>query len=333
MGQTLSWALTDIRTHDLTDLIEEVLARFLVSSDSPRAGQPDKSDIQRAAFWFVQAELLKLPAFGIQMLLRDLGRLDALDAAPASDPAAMPLAIDAARIPGHVALALAVRRAGQAVKSQGAAIVGIRNVGALGVLGCAVRSLAADGAVAVVSANSMAFVAPWGGTAAAIGTNPMAVAAPRANAVPLVIDYSTSPMTLAALRQAQTSGGALPASGAVDRAGQRTSDPTKVAALLPEGRIGSLTGLAMELITGVGVGGRMPAGAAAQERSALVIAYAPEAMGNHDATELCEQLTRDWQGAGGHVPSRFDVLPVNRAQLPATISINSETLAALHARR
>lgn len=333
MGQTLRLALTDISTHGLSDLIEEVLARFLVSSDLRRAGEPDKSDIQTAAFWFVQAELLKLPAFGIEMLLRDLRRLDAMDATPAGDAASMLLAIDAARIPGHLALALAVRLAGQAVKSQGAAILGIRNVGALGVLGCAVRSLAADGAVAVVSANSMAFVAPWGGKAAAIGTNPLAVAAPRANAAPLVIDYSTSPMTLAALRQAQSDGGILPASGAVDRAGQRTNDPTKVAALLPEGRIGSLTGLVMELITGVGVGGRMSAGAAAQERSALVIAYAPEAMGNHDAAEHCEQLTRDWQGAGGHVPRRFDALPLSREQLPAEISINSETLAVLRARR
>ncbi|MCB2030313.1 MAG: Ldh family oxidoreductase [Rhodoferax sp.] len=326
--------MTEISTHDLIDVIEEVLGRFLVASDSPRVREPDQSDVQRAALWFVQAELLKLPAFGIQMLLRDLGRLDAMhEAVPASTPAVSPLAIDAARFPGHVALACAVRLAAQAVRSQGAAIVGIRNVGALGVLGCAARSLAAEGAVAVVSANSMAFVAPWGGAAAAIGTNPMAVAAPRANAAPFVIDFSTSPLTLAALRHAQASGGALPASGAVDRTGQRTDDPTQAAALLPEGRIGSLTGLAMELITGVGVGGRLPAGAPAQERSALVIAYAPAAMGNHDAAELCEQLVRDWHGAGGHVPSRFDALALHREQLPAAVSINRETLAALRARR
>ena len=159
--------MTEISTHDLIDVIEEVLGRFLVASDSPRVREPDQSDVQRAALWFVQAELLKLPAFGIQMLLRDLGRLDAMhEAVPASTPAVSPLAIDAARFPGHVALACAVRLAAQAVRSQGAAIVGIRNVGALGVLGCAARSLAAEGAVAVVSANCMAFVAPWGGAAA-----------------------------------------------------------------------------------------------------------------------------------------------------------------------
>lgn len=341
MGQALSMlglhsggrALTEISTPDLIDAIEEVLARFQAPPNLPQAGRPDKADIQTAAFWFVQVELLKLPAFGIQMLLRDLERLDAIEASAAGAPASTVLSIDAARIPGHVALALAVRLAAQAVKTQGAAIFGIRNVGALGVLGCAVRSLAADGAVAIVSANSAAFVAPWGGSAASIGTNPLAVAAPRLNAAPLVIDYSTSPMTLAALRQARATGGALPPSGAVDRNGQRTSDAVQVAAFLPEGRIGSLTGLAIELITGVGVGGRLPAGAPAPERTALLIAYAPEAMGHHDAAALCEQLARDWQGAGGHVPSRFDALPLHRDQLPATITIHGETFAALRARR
>jgi hypothetical protein len=158
------------------------------------------------------------------------------------------------------------------------------------------------------------------------------VAAPRLNATPLVIDYSTSPMTLAALRQARATGGALPLSGAVDRDGRRTGDPDQVAAFLPEGRIASLTGLALELITGVGVGGRPPAGAPAAERTALVIAYAPEAMGNHDAARLCEQLARDWQGAGGHVPGRFDALPLNHEQLPATITVPSASVAALRAR-
>jgi LDH2 family malate/lactate/ureidoglycolate dehydrogenase len=327
MGQ----ALTETGAHSLIESIEEVLAPFLAASDPRLATRLDLEDIRQAAFWFVQAELLQLPAFGIQMLLRDLERLAAMKAITAGPPA--PLAIDAARIPGHVAMAQAVRLAAHAVKSQGAAIFGIRNVGALGVLGCAARSLAAEGALAVVSANSSAFVAPWGGAAAAIGTNPLAVAAPRLDAPPLVIDYSTSPMTLAALRQARASGGALPVSGAVDRDGRRTSDPDQAAALLPEGRIGSLTGLAIELVTGVGVGGRMPAGTPAPERTALVIAYAPEAMGNQDAASLCDQLARDWQAAGGHVPGRFDPLPVNREQLPATITIASETLAALRALR
>lgn len=324
-----AFALTEINTSDLLDLIEAALGRFQAQGPGHR---PEKADIQKAAFWLVQAELLKLPAFGIQMLLRDLERLDALGPASPGEPAAA-LSIDAAGIPGHVALALTVRLAGQAVKSHGAAILGIRNVGALGVLGCAARALAAEGAVAIISANSSAFVAPLGGSAAAIGTNPLAVAAPRAGTAPLVLDYSTSPMTLAALKQARQTGGALPASGAVDASGQRTSDPVQAAALLPEGRISSLTGLAVELMTGVGVGGRAPAGTPAPERSALVMAYAPAAMGNQNAGQLCEQLAKDWKGAGGHVPGRFDALPLEREQLPPTMAIHPETLAALRARR
>lgn len=322
--------MPDIGTQGLLELLEAVLARFERRSPAGPT-QPVAEDIRTAAFWLVQAELLALPAFGVQMLLRDLERLDSAEGAPAD--AAAPLCIDAAGIPGHVAMAMAVRVAAQALRAHGAAIVGIRRVGALGILGCAARSLAANGAVAIVSANSSAFVAPFGGTAPSIGTNPLAVAAPRADAPPLVIDYSTSPMTMAALREARASGSMLPIQGAFDRHGMHTTDPAQAAALVPEGRIASLTGLALELMTGVGVGGRLPAGASAAERSALVIAFAPAAMGNHDAAALCEQLAQDWQASGGHVPRRFDALALDRRQLPAAMAIRQETLDALRARR
>jgi len=325
--------LTAAGTHELLDSIEGVLWRFLDPPQPPQTRCPQQADIRQAAFWLVQAELLQLPDFGIRMLARDLERLTAMQAAPTSAPDSVSLALDAARMPGHVALALAVRLAAETMRSQGAAILGVRNVGALGVLGCAARSLAADGAVAMVSANSAAFVAPWGGTAASIGTNPLAVAAPRLDATPLVIDYSTSPITLAALRRAQANGSALPPPGALDRSGRHTDAAQQAVALVPQGRISSLTGLAMELITGVGIGGRRPAGTPAQERTAVVIAYDPLAMGNHAVGELCAQLVRDWQGAGGHVPRRFDALPLQREQLPASLTIDGEALARLQALR
>lgn len=324
--------MAEVRTPELIALIEAALGRHRHPPALP-AHACAAVDVELAAFWLLQAELLRLPAFGIQMLLRDLDRLDAT-AAPAAGPPvrAAALAIDASRLPGHLALALAVRLAAQAVREQGTAIVGIRHVGALGVLGCAVRSLASQGAVALVSAHSAAIVAPWGGTAAAIGTNPLAVAAPRADAAPLVIDYATSPMTVAALRQAGAAGSALPAAAAVDRQGRPTTDPAQAAALLPQGRIASLTGLALELLTGVGVGGRRPAGDAAPERTALLVAYAPEAMGQDAAAEQCAQLARDWHAAGGHVPGRFDTLPLRREQLPAAIAVDDAALAALRGR-
>ncbi|QYM62850.1 Ldh family oxidoreductase [Microbacterium sp. Se5.02b] len=137
--------------------------------------EPD--DVALAALWVLQAEMLDLPEFGIRMLRRDLDRLADLGrpgVTPSDDGAAIG-SVDATGVPGVVALATGVRRARRSVEAHGLAIVGIRGAGALGILGLAARSLAADGTVALLAAQSPASVAPWGAHAAAIGTNPLAL--------------------------------------------------------------------------------------------------------------------------------------------------------------
>ena len=295
-------------------------------------GVPD--DVALAAFWLLQAEQLGLPEFGIRMLARDLARLDdAPDARPPTgDDGAAIGSVDATGAPGIVALASAVRRASGAVSSNGLAIIGIRGAGALGILGLAARSLAAEGAVALVAAQSPAAVAPWGARAAAIGTNPLAVGAPRADAPPLVIDYATSALTLAAVREAATAGASLPDDSAIDAEGAPTTDPTTVAALLPTGLVGSLTGLVVELLAGVAVGGRVSDPEGPRTRGAVVIAFDPARAGADDAAAAAADLDRDWRAAGGHLPARFDVLTADSADLPTTIDIPGDAVDWLRER-
>lgn len=295
-------------------------------------GVPD--DVALAAFWLLQAEQLGLPEFGIRMLARDLARLDdAPDARPPTgDDGAAIGSVDATGAPGIVSLASAVRRASGAVSSNGLAIIGIRGAGALGILGLAARSLAAEGAVALVAAQSPAAVAPWGARAAAIGTNPLAVGAPRADAPPLVIDYATSALTLAAVREAATAGASLPDDSAIDAEGAPTTDPTTVAALLPTGLVGSLTGLVVELLAGVAVGGRVSDPEAPSTRGAVVIAFDPARAGADDAAAAAADLDRDWRAAGGHLPARFDVLTADSADLPTTIDIPGDAVDWLRER-
>lgn len=319
----------NLDTHEtLSDL------RAVLRSAAPLS---DPADVQLAAFWLIQAELLGLPEFGIGMLARDLERLDRHEGAPAAE--ATPVAdaapigsLDATGVPGVVALASAVRRASRSVEAHGLAIVGVRGAGALGILGLAAHSLASRGAVALLAAQSPATVAPWGGRAAAIGTNPLAIGVPRADRPPLVIDYATSTLTLAAVREARGAGAPLPEGSAVDESGAPTTDPTAVAALLPAGLVGSLTGLVVELLAGVAVGGRVTDPDAPISRGAVLIAFDPARAGGTDAAEATAALDREWRGAGGHLPARFDTLTADPAELPETIPVRDEAAAWLRGR-
>lgn len=293
------------------------------------SGHPD--DIALAAFWLIQAEQLGLPEFGIRMLVRDLERFAGASAAPPPAVATGPAigAVDATGVPGVVALASAVRQAAQAVDAHGLAIVGIRGAGALGILGLAARTLASRGSVALIAAQSPAAVAPWGARAAAIGTNPLAVAAPRVDAPPLVIDYATSALTLAAVREARRAGTPLPEGTALDASGTATTDPGAVAALLPTGLVGSLTGLVVEILAGVAVGGRVTDPDEPSARGAVVIAFDPARAGASDTAAAASALDRDWRAAGGHVPERFDILSAESAELPSSIELSDDALAWL----
>lgn len=311
-----------ITAHLLADL------RQTLGATAPAA---DPADVARAAFWLVQAEQLGLGEFGIRMLARELERLeedDATAAANVGDGAAIG-SIDATAVPGVVALASAVRRASEAVAAHGLALVGIRGAGALGILGLAARSLALQGTVAFIAAQSPAAVAPWGARAAAIGTNPLAIAVPRTEAPPLVVDYATSSLTLAAVHEARRSGALLPEGIALDAAGEPTVDPAAVAAVLPAGLAGSLTGLVVELLAGVAVGGRVTDPEARMSRGAVIVAFDPVRAGGTDAAAAASTLDRDWRAAGGHLPARFDVLGDRPEDLPDALEIEESAVAWL----
>lgn len=304
-----------------TERAEARVARLLASAvqePGDRLGLV-ADDAARAARWIVEAESLGLRGFGIEMLQRDLDRLRAeaprhtslseRGSAPDAAEIAAIGALDATGIPGPLALAAAVRRAESAAREHGVGIVGMRNVGALGVLGLAARDLALGGRVALLTAQAPAVVAPWGGTAGAIGTNPLAFAAPRAGEPPLVADFATSRLTLAELRDLRARGGSLPEGTALDADGSPTTDPASAHVLLAEGRLASLVGLLIEVLAGAATGGRVPAGTQTSGRGATVVALDPARSGGTAAAATVAEIADQWATAGGHVPARFDALP------------------------
>lgn len=93
-----------------------------------------------------------------------------------------------------------------------------------GALGRHVERLAERGLVALAFANTPSAMTAWGGSKGIFGTNPLAFAAPRRGAEPLVIDLALAKVARARIASAAEKGEPIPAGWAVDENGQPTTD-------------------------------------------------------------------------------------------------------------
>ena len=101
----------------------------------------------------------------------------------------------------------------------------IRNSHHTGVVAHHVEPLAEDGFIAISMGNGPQAMAPWGGNKGLFGTNPIAFAAPRAGAPPLVIDMSLSKVARGRVALAARNGEPMQEGWAFDSDGQPTTGP------------------------------------------------------------------------------------------------------------
>ncbi len=93
-----------------------------------------------------------------------------------------------------------------------------------GAAGLVVEQLAEAGQIAIMTGNSPKAIAPAGGSSPMFGTNPIAFAAPRKNAPPLVIDLSLSTVARGKVMVAAQRGEPIPHGWARDAQGAPTTD-------------------------------------------------------------------------------------------------------------
>ncbi len=93
-----------------------------------------------------------------------------------------------------------------------------------GVAAHQVERLADAGLIALVVGNTPKAMAPWGGTKPVFGTNPIAFAAPRRDAAPVVIDLALSTVARGNILKAAQSGTPIPEGWATDADGNPTTD-------------------------------------------------------------------------------------------------------------
>ncbi len=178
---------------------------------------------------------------------------------------------------------------------QGVACGTLRRSGHVGRLGEWVERVADSGLAALTSVNDngvLQCVAPPGGTAPRISTNPLAIGVPTSDE-PLVLDMSTSIVANGKIQVAALAGEEVPLGWLQDAQGNPTTDPhTRLAnppgSILPiggeTGFKGFGLGLFLDFLIGGLSGGLCPPAGASDDmtNNVLLVVWAPEQFSGND---------------------------------------------------
>lgn len=180
------------------------------------------------------------------------------DAVPTvARPRPATVVVDAHHGFAHPAFAAGSATMIEAARDCGIALMAVEHSYSAGVLGWFVEQLAEAGLVAIMFANSSALMAPAGGSKPFFGTNPIAWAAPRVGAPPVVADLSSSTVAWVKVDAAARAGEAIPLGWALDADGRPTTDAAAALAgsMAPAaGHKGSALALLVDIMSG-GVAG------------------------------------------------------------------------------
>ena len=184
----------------------------------------------------------------------------------------------------------AIKRA----KHSGSCVMALRNSHHIGRIGHWSEQCAAEGLVSLhfVNVVSKPSVAPFGGRASRLGTNPISIGIPRQNNFPVIVDFATSQLAVGKIRVAYNKGVAAPAGALIDSHGEPTTNP---AALFeePYGALRSFgehkgwaLAFACEALAAALSGGKTQSGP--KSRNAVInslfsIVVSPEQMGTQDS--------------------------------------------------
>ncbi len=137
------------------------------------------------------------------------------------------LVCDGGRGVGQTIAAESMELACVRAAAHGSCIMAVRNSHHMGRIGAWAEQCAAQGMISIhfVNVVSTPSVAPFGGRAPRVGTNPFAVGVPRKDAPPAIVDFATSRIAVGKVRVAHNTGAALPEGMLLDGEGNPTTDP------------------------------------------------------------------------------------------------------------
>ena len=160
-----------------------------------------------------------------------VGKVDGFASPRLRQVASAALVVDAGNGFAYPAIDMALDALVPLARQAGVAVAAVRRSHHFGQAGAHAERLARQGLVALVFGNTPKAMAFWGGRTPALGTNPIAFAAPLpGDRVPLVVDLALSVAARGKIVAAQKAGREIPAGWAVDRDGEPTTDPAEALA-------------------------------------------------------------------------------------------------------
>ena len=162
--------------------------------------------------------------------------------------------IDGDNAIGMVSAKYCVNYAVNMAKKNGVFTVFSQNNNTFGAAFYYAYTMAKRGMLVMISSNSPAQMAPFGGVEKLLGTNPFAIGIPADKNEPIVIDMATSVSAKSKFKEYKERGEKLPVGWALDKDGNPTTDPDEAMAgtVLPmAGFKGYGIALAIDMISGL----------------------------------------------------------------------------------
>lgn len=155
---------------------------------------------------------------------------------------------------GAIVGARAMEKAIELAATAGIGFVGVRRTNHFGIASFYVQKALRQGFIGCAASNAPPHMAPFGGRARFLGTNPFSIGIPADKEAPLLFDASTSVVARGKIIVAAQEGKSIPAGWAIDSEGNPTTD-TKAAlagSVLPFGGAkGSAISLVIDVLCGV----------------------------------------------------------------------------------
>ena len=211
---------TRLRAKDLSEACQTLLQKAGVPGDQA-------SQISTVV---VEADLRGIGSHGVLRLPAYIHRVQAgtmtarTELKPLRERGAS-LLLDAQHGFGQIAGIRAMEEALRRAESHGLSFVGVRNAGHIGIAAYYAMMALPRKMIGIVSANAAASMAPWGGRAPMLGTNPICVAIPTGEDVDIVLDMASSIAARGKIRLAVSTKKQIPLGWALDAQGLPTQDP------------------------------------------------------------------------------------------------------------
>jgi (2R)-3-sulfolactate dehydrogenase (NADP+) len=255
--------------------------------------------------------------------LRD-GRIDGQAVARLSFPSPCVIASDAGGGAAQTGFLEAFDQLVAVARAQGLALFLQHNAYTCGALGWFAERLARQGLVALAATSGPALMASAGGGRPITCTNPIAFAAPVADAPPLLIDQASSETAFVNVRRAAAEGRPIPQGWAVDAEGRPTTDAAAAmaGALLPFGGARGANIALMVEVLAAGLGGANWAldapsfthGSSSPGSGLFVLAIDPTNLAPDFGQRMHKQMARLADDYGVHVPGRGKAAETARAE-------------------